>query len=71
MEQTTDTGPKPVFPAGDPGKERPKDNLTGALILILLGLLFLANNLLPGFDFSDYWPLILVVIGVSLLLRSR
>jgi hypothetical protein len=66
MEQSTNSGPGSAPPA-----PKSKDNITGALILILLGLLFLANNLLPGFDFSDYWPLILVVVGISLLLRSR
>ena len=45
----------------------------GALILIVLGLLFLFSNLgwLPrlGPLFAQWWPLILIVVGVSLLLR--
>lgn len=45
----------------------------GALILILLGVLFLASNLgwLPhlGPLFAQWWPLILIVIGVSMLFR--
>ncbi len=45
------------------------------LILIALGLLFLLSNLglLPrlGPLLATWWPLILVVVGVSLLLRRR
>lgn len=48
-----------------------KESIMGGVILIALGLLFLANNLIPRFDLSDYWPLILVVIGVSLIWKSR
>lgn len=48
-----------------------KESITGGVILIVLGVLFLANNLIPQFDFSDYWPLILVAIGGSLIWKSR
>jgi hypothetical protein len=48
-----------------------KDNILGGVILIVLGLLFLAGNLIPDFDFSDYWPVILIAIGVALVWRSR
>ena len=45
----------------------------GALILIVLGVLFLLSNLgwIPrlGPLFAQWWPLILVVVGVSLLAR--
>lgn len=46
-----------------------------ALILIVLGILFLLSNLgwLPrlGPLFAQWWPLILIVVGVSLLVRRR
>lgn len=45
----------------------------GAVILIVLGCVFLAANhgLLPnvGQLFARWWPLILIVVGVSMLLR--
>jgi cell wall-active antibiotic response 4TMS protein YvqF len=45
----------------------------GALILIVLGLLFLASNLgwIPRIEplFHQWWPLILVIVGVLLLVR--
>jgi hypothetical protein len=39
--------------------------------LISLGVLFLADNLLPAFRFRDYWPLVLIAIGVALLIRAK
>ncbi len=48
---------------------------TGAIVLIVLGSLFLLSNLglIPriGPLLATWWPLILVVVGVSLLLRRR
>jgi hypothetical protein len=47
----------------------------GALILIVLGLLFLLSNFgwIPrlGPLFAQWWPLILIVVGASLLIRQR
>lgn len=62
--------------ASQGGSEQPKkqgdrgSNLIG-VVLIVLGLLFLANNLLPEFQFGDYWPLILVAIGAGILWKHR
>jgi hypothetical protein len=45
----------------------------GAIILIVLGALFLLSNLgmLPriGPLIGQWWPLILIVVGVSMLVR--
>jgi len=45
----------------------------GAVILIVLGALFLLSNLgwLPrlGPLFAQWWPLILIVVGVAMLIR--
>ena len=54
-----------------PPPSGPKESIMGGVILITLGLLFLARNLIPWFDFSDYWPVILIAIGVALIWRSR
>jgi len=54
-----------------PEDKRDYGSLLGGLILVVLGLLFLANNLLPDFRFGDYWPVILILIGVVLLWKSR
>jgi len=46
----------------------------GALVLIILGILFLLHNmgLLPiplREIFATYWPVILILVGVSMLLK--
>jgi len=42
----------------------------GGTILILLGILFLLDNLIPYFDFGDYWPVILIVIGAGIIIKA-
>jgi phage shock protein C len=42
----------------------------GGLILILLGLVFLADNFIPRFDASDLFPLLLVGIGIGILINA-
>ncbi len=70
--------PKDPFSSQDPFKapEPPNSNakskgsLIGGLVLITLGALFLANQLIPNIDFGDLWPVILVVIGGGLLFNA-
>lgn len=57
-------------PSHKPEKEKKKGSLVGGLVLITLGLLFLADEFFPGFDFSDFWPVIIIVIGVGLLINA-
>ena len=40
------------------------------LALIFVGLIFLLNNLVRWFAFHYLWPLILIVIGIVMLLKS-
>jgi hypothetical protein len=45
--------------------------MTGPLILIVLGVLFLLNNLYPEvYPFGRVWPVILIVIGVAKVLEA-
>lgn len=37
------------------------------LVLIMIGFLMLIDNFLPYFYFSDWWPLVLVAIGIYFL----
>lgn len=47
--------------------KREKDNVIGGLVLITMGLIFLADEFIPWFSFGKLWPLIFVAIGVGLL----
>ncbi len=46
---------------------RPR-SITGPIILVLVGIVFLLNNLGTNFGFwslfSDYWPVLLIIVGV-------
>jgi cell wall-active antibiotic response 4TMS protein YvqF len=49
-------------------------SIVGGLVIITIGVIFLLDNLgvLEGHAFARWWPLVLVVIGVSkLVLRGR
>jgi len=52
-------------------RHRDRNGLIGGLVLITLGVLFLADNFIPDVRFRDFWPLILVAIGVGLLWRQK
>ena len=44
--------------------------MTGPVMLIVIGVLFLLNNLFPGeFSFGRMWPVILIVIGLVKVLE--
>lgn len=42
----------------------------GGVLLIFLGVLFLLDNLVPRFDIGNYWPLILIGIGVAIIVKA-
>jgi len=56
----------PVTPASRPAR----GGLTGGIVLIVIGGLFLVSQFVPGLDIGKLWPLILVAIGVSMILRT-
>ena len=50
--------------------QRTRGNLIGGLVLITLGILFLADEFIPHISFGDLWPVILIVIGAGLLINN-
>lgn len=52
-----------------------KSNVLSAVILIVLGALLLANNLIPEFriwaTLFKWWPVLLIALGLSLLVRRN
>ncbi len=50
-------------------KDKPQSNsgLIAGVVLILLGMLFLGDRLMPWYNIVDLWPLLLVLVGVLLI----
>ncbi len=68
--ESTTSPDQPLNSSINPAKQRQKGSLIGGLVLITLGILFLADEFFPSFDFSDLWPVIIIVIGVGLLINA-
>jgi phage shock protein C len=47
------------------------NRLLPGLALIFLGVVFLLNNLIPWFRFRYLWPLILIVLGIFILIKTK
>jgi phage shock protein C len=52
-------------------RQREKRKTVAGIILLVLGMIFLADNFLPRIRLGDFWPLILVGAGVAILINSR
>lgn len=49
------------------GGKLKKENVIGGLVLITLGIIFLADEFIPWISFQKLWPLILISIGIGML----
>jgi hypothetical protein len=71
--------PMPSGQASPPPASRRRDDTDDShrkrriagIILILVGLLFYAQYFLPALSWATFWPAILIVIGVYVLLKGR
>lgn len=61
----------PQHQESPPARRPGNPGITGGLVLIAIGTLFLLDNILPDFHFGDYWPLILIAVGIGLPWNSR
>ncbi len=52
-------------------EKKNKRSITLGIILIVFGMIFLADNFLPRINFGDFWPLLLIGIGIALLVNSK
>lgn len=50
--------------ATPPGPGRRRGGLTFPVLLIVLGVMFLLDQLVPGWGINKTWPAVLVVIGL-------
>ena len=52
-------------------EKKVKRNRNIGIVLLVLGCIFLADNFIPRIHFGDFWPIVLIALGVSLLLNSK
>jgi len=46
-------------------------NISMGLMLLSAGILLLVNNLIPTFNFRKFWPVVLIIVGVGLILGHK
>lgn len=44
---------------------------TAAVVLIVLGVVFLLGQFLPSWSWDKWWPLILILVGVFIIFQGR
>ncbi len=68
--QTVSSQPNPTAPQPAPATNGHRGSAIAGIILIVVGGLFLADNLLPRFHFGEFWPILLIILGVGILSKS-
>lgn len=58
-------------PTTEPSSPQSRTRLVFGVVLIVLGGIFLLDNLISWFDFGELWPIILIAIGVAMLMRMK
>lgn len=64
-EKSKTSGSEKFDPTTDAG------SISVGLLLLSAGILLLINNLVPGFQFRKFWPVILIIVGGGLMLGHR
>lgn len=41
------------------------------ILLIVIGVIFLMDNFIPHFHFKDFWPLILIGLGIAIIMKAQ
>jgi phage shock protein PspC (stress-responsive transcriptional regulator) len=57
-------------PAHIPEPTNHKGSMTAGIVLIIIGGLFLLDNFLPHFHFRDFWPILMILLGIAILSRT-
>ncbi len=52
-------------------KQKNNKSVFAGAFLIVIGVIFLLNNFVPGFHFKDYWPLVLIGLGLAIILKAK
>lgn len=70
-EQNSTSSNGPLNFAAFQQKQKSNSSSVAGIVLIVIGGLFLLNNFIPRFNFSDFWPFILIAVGIALLLNVK
>lgn len=70
-EQNFSSKDEPFNYAAFQQKQKTNTGFVAGMVLIVIGGLFLLNNFIPRFNFGDFWPFILIAIGIGLLLNAK
>lgn len=69
-EQPAEGATPPSSPV-DRERERERRTRWAGAFLLVVGGLFLVNNLFPWVDMGRLWPVVLIAVGAVLLIRGR
>ncbi|MDD3631503.1 MAG: PspC domain-containing protein [Atribacterota bacterium] len=71
IPQNPEEVPEQEVDYSDTGSHEDRNkHVWGGLILIFLGLFFLTRSFFPHFILVKFWPIILVVVGIGLIIQS-
>lgn len=52
-------------------EKKMKRNRNVGIVLLVFGCIFLADNFIPKINFADFWPIVLIALGLSILLNAK
>ncbi len=58
-------------PQTTPATGNHRGSVVAGIVLIVVGGLFLADNLIPHFHFGEFWPILLIILGIGILSKSK
>lgn len=69
-DQPPQTGTGDNFQIPAENKSTGKGRVIIGVILIVIGVLFFIERFIPSFDFEDFFPALLIIIGLALIWNS-
>ncbi len=53
------------------GKNLNNKTVFAGIFLVVLGVIILLSNFVPEFYFKDYWPVVLIILGLAIILKAK
>ncbi|MDQ7815725.1 MAG: PspC domain-containing protein [Melioribacteraceae bacterium] len=69
-DQTTKDGSNETFQPPVEVKSIGKGRIVVGVVLIIIGMLFFFERFIPSFNFEDFFPALLIIIGLALIWNS-